>query len=699
MMKSGVIILLISSSFLVTACNSGTASTPAAEHGAQFNKDEIVLPPSEQGAGIIQTQAAALSEEPDTLRVAGRIALADDRTWRVGVLTEGRVEVVYAGLGDYVQKGQVLARMHSHELHEARAQYQTSLSDLSRLQAAAALAQKNYDRMQTLLGLKAASIQQTEQARQELLNAQTALHDGQIAADRDRIHLEDNLGVPADLPPGGHDENADLIPIVAPGSGYILDKKVTPGTTVQPSTDTFVIGELSQVWMLASVRQENLADLRVGQPATVTLPGVPGERFPGKITNLGQELDQTTRVMKVRIVLNNPGMKLKPEMLANAEIPVGKQADAARALGRHPADQRPGRHLCTDCGRPLRDSSRPYRRNGRRQDPGLRRAEARGTGRGPGKLCLEVAALKVLHGKPVGVAMLNRIIDFTLAYRWLVLVGILALLAVGGYALYTIPVEAFPDLTNNQVVVVTDAPSLPPSEVEQLVTYPIERAMLGLPNKQEVRSLSKLGLSMVTVVFDDAVPMYFARQLVSERLQQISSLLPQGIQPVLGLPSTAFGELYQYTLSGPMSPMELKDLHEWVIKGQLRTIPGVSEINAWGGQTKQFQVIVDPALLEQYGLTLHDVATRIEENNTNFGGGYIEHASEQYTIRGTGRAVNTEDFGNIVLTAKDGTPVLIRDVAEVKIGAAPPQGATPTKWRDRIGHGDHAQGRERQTSN
>ena len=272
--------------------------------------------------------------------------------------------------------------------------------------------------------------------------------------------------------------------------------------------------------------------------------------------------------------------------------------------------------------------------------------------------------------------MLNRIVDFTLAYRWLVLAAILALLVAGGYALYTIPVEAFPDLTNNQVVVVTDAPSLPPSEVEQLVTYPIERAMLGLPNKEEVRSLSKLGLSMVTVVFDDSVPMYFARQLVSERLQQISTLLPLGVQPSLGLPATAFGELYQYTLSGPMSPMELKDLHEWVIKGQLRTLPGVSEINAWGGQTKQFQIVVDPMLLEQYGLTLHDIARRVEENNTNFGGGYIEHASEQYTLIGNGRAVNTGDLGNIVLAAKNGTPVLIRDVAEVRIGSAPPEGAT-----------------------
>src|ERR1700722_18744452 len=228
--------------------------------------------------------------------------------------------------------------------------------------------------------------------------------------------------------------------------------------------------------------------------------------------------------------------------------------------------------------------------------------------------------------------MLNRIIDLTLMYRWLVLIGIAALLGAGGYALYTIPVEAFPDLTNNQVVIVTNAPSLPPSEVEQLVTYPIERAMLGLPNKLEVRSLSKLGLSMVTVVFDDSVAMYFARQLVAERLQQISSTLPRGTQPVLGLPATAFGELYQYTLTGPLSAMELKDLHEWVIKGQLRTIPGVSEINAWGGQTKQFQIVVDPALLDQYGLTVHDVAGRVEENNTNFGGGYIEHASEQYTL-------------------------------------------------------------------
>jgi heavy metal efflux system protein len=272
--------------------------------------------------------------------------------------------------------------------------------------------------------------------------------------------------------------------------------------------------------------------------------------------------------------------------------------------------------------------------------------------------------------------MLNRIIDITLTFRGFVLGGALALVILGAYALYTIPVEAFPDLTNNQVVVVTDAPSFPPAEVEQLITYPIERAMLGLPKKEEVRSLSKLGLSMVTVIFDDSVPMFQTRQFVAERLAQIASSLPQGVQPVLSPPATAFGELFQYTLSGPFNAMEMKDIQDWTIKNQLRTLPGVSDINSWGGESKQFQIKVDPVRLEQYGLTMRDVAARVEENNQNFGGGYIEHASEQYTFQGLGRAATTDDLGNIVLMSNQGTPVLLRDVAEVVIGAAPKNGAT-----------------------
>lgn len=271
--------------------------------------------------------------------------------------------------------------------------------------------------------------------------------------------------------------------------------------------------------------------------------------------------------------------------------------------------------------------------------------------------------------------MLNRIIDVTLSARWIVLMLVVALIAGGSYAIYTMPVEAFPDLTNNQVTVVTEAPSMPPTEVEQLVTYPIEQAMMGMPKQQQVRSLSKLGLSIITVIFDDSVSMYFARQMVNERLQQVAAQLPKGIQPQLGLPATAFGELYQYTLSGPLTAMQLKDVQEWQIKRQLRTIPGVSEINNWGGEVKQYQIVVDPAVLSQYGLTLHDVAQRVSENNANFGGGYIEHNDEQYTLRGEGRASGIEDLGNIVLLSSRGVPVLLSDVAKVGIGPAPKRGA------------------------
>src|SRR5882757_978779 len=271
--------------------------------------------------------------------------------------------------------------------------------------------------------------------------------------------------------------------------------------------------------------------------------------------------------------------------------------------------------------------------------------------------------------------MLNKIIDAALSARIIVLLLVLALAGIGIYALYTMPVEAFPDLTNNQITVVTDAPSMPPTEVEQLVTFPIEQAMMGMPKKQEVRSLSKLGLSIVTVIFDDSVSMYFGRQMVNERLQQVSAQLPKGIQPQLGLPATAFGELYQYTLSGPYSAMQLKDIQEWQIKRQLRTVPGVSEINNWGGEVKQYQIIVDPAVLNQYGLTLRDVSQRVSDNNENFGGGFIEHSQEQYTLRGEGRAESIDDLRKIVMLSSKGVPVTLGEVAKVNIGAAPKIGA------------------------
>ena len=272
--------------------------------------------------------------------------------------------------------------------------------------------------------------------------------------------------------------------------------------------------------------------------------------------------------------------------------------------------------------------------------------------------------------------MLKRFIDYHLDHPWVVLFGLVVLVAAGLSALYQTPIDAFPDLTNNQVTVITEAPGMAPVEVEQLVTFPIESSMMGLPYTEEVRSISKLGLSMVTIVFADSVDNYFARQLVNERLNEARGRIPAGLEPALGPVATAFGEVYRYTLEGEgYSPMELKTLHDWEIKYQLQAVPGVADINTWGGHTRQYEIEVDPYRLHAHGLTLRDVFERVRENNDNFGGGFVEHASEQYTVRGLGRVESERDLGAIVLAAHQGTAVYLRDVAEVKIGQMPRQGA------------------------
>ena len=262
--------------------------------------------------------------------------------------------------------------------------------------------------------------------------------------------------------------------------------------------------------------------------------------------------------------------------------------------------------------------------------------------------------------------MLRGLIDFALDNRWLVLGGLVALLLTGGYVLLNLPIDAFPDLTNNQVVVVTECPSMSSSEVDELVTYPIESALVGLPRVETVRSISKLGLSMITLIFDDSLNQYLARQLVSERLQEVRARLPRNLQPVLGPMATAFGEVYQYTLEGPVSLMDLKTFQDWTLRYTLRGVPGVSEVNAWGGQSKQYAVQLDPGALRRYGLTVHDVIERVATNNSNFGGGYIEHAEEQYTVRGLGRVSGAADLENTVALARGGVPVLLRDLGAVR---------------------------------
>jgi cobalt-zinc-cadmium efflux system membrane fusion protein len=240
------------------------------------------------------------------------------------VRTIGSVTKVYANLGDHVHKGQVLARFHADEVRDSRAQYRATLSELERAKAAVAQAERMHKRAERLLELKAGSVQQVEQTQQDLLNAQLAVKKAEIEADRGKDLLEDDLKVPADPPANRTDETEDEVPIIAQGDGYIIEKNITVGRTVDLASVTYVIADLSKVWMLAAVRQEDLAKIREGQSAYVTLPGADGIRLNGRVTNLGQEFDPNTRVAQVRIELVNPGNRLRPEMLANAEFPIGE---------------------------------------------------------------------------------------------------------------------------------------------------------------------------------------------------------------------------------------------------------------------------------------------------------------------------------------------------------------------------------------
>lgn len=264
--------------------------------------------------------------------------------------------------------------------------------------------------------------------------------------------------------------------------------------------------------------------------------------------------------------------------------------------------------------------------------------------------------------------MLDAIIRSSLRHRFLVLLLTAIFVAVGIRAMLLLPIDAFPDTTPVQVQVNTAAAALSPQELEQLVTFPIEQAISGLPGLDEVRSISKLGLSQVTAIFEDGTDLYFARQLVNERLQTVD--LPADVpRPEMGPAATGLGEVYHYQVTGEgWSLQDLTTLHDWVIKPRLRSVPGVAEINTWGGKRKQYQVHVEPRHLLKYGFTLDDVYEALAKSNLTAGGGYLVRAGELHVVRGISLTTTTGEIGEVVLGAREGRPVRIRDVAEVRIG-------------------------------
>ena len=276
--------------------------------------------------------------------------------------------------------------------------------------------------------------------------------------------------------------------------------------------------------------------------------------------------------------------------------------------------------------------------------------------------------------------IVQRIIQWSLQNRFIVLIASLLILAMGFVAATQIPLDAVPDLTNVQVQVLTNSPALGPEEVEQFITFPIENAMSGVPNVDEIRSISRFGLSAVTVTFHDGTDIYWARNQVNERLQRARENIPPGMgTPELGPIATGMSEIYQFEVrSKPgfnYSLSELRSMLDWQIAFQLRSVQGVVEVNTFGGELKTYEIQVDPAQLQNYGISFADVFKALDENNGNSGGGYIAHGAEQRLVRGQGLVTSLEDIQNIVLESRDGTPIRIKDIGEARFAPMLRQGA------------------------
>jgi len=287
--------------------------------------------------------------------------------------------------------------------------------------------------------------------------------------------------------------------------------------------------------------------------------------------------------------------------------------------------------------------------------------------------------------------MLEKLIAYTLKQKGIVIFLSLLIIALGSYSYLKLPIDAFPDVTNIQVEVVSRADGLSAVEIERNVTYPVEMAMRGLPDLEQMRSVTKFGLSIVTIVFKDNVDIYFARQLVFERLAEAREQVPKGVEVAMGPIGTAMGEIYQYTLEGEMPKdrlqkipylTNLRTIQEWIVTPNLKNVAGVNEINSFGGYFKQYQVIVSPERLLKYALTVDDVYSAIGSNNENVGGNIIERGTDQYIVRGVGLIKDIGDIENIVLKSQGGTPTYIRDVAQVKVGEAVRMGAAMKNGKD-----------------
>ena len=640
-MNKKLIWVLLAGALAGTGCGQGNTD-PKAEAPPPAQVEH------EQDGSVVQVDhpeqiplvtAVARSSRPE-LVLTGTVAPDISRNVPVVSLASGRIVELRSRLGDTVQKGQLLLIVRSSDVSGAYSDYHKAVADEE-------LARTQFDRAKDLYAHGAIS-----------LNDLQIAHDAEEKAKVDVETSAEHLRLLGNDP----DKPNSIVEIHAPISGVITDQQVTDGASLQAyGPNPFTISDLSFVWVVCDVHENQLASVRLGDTAEIRLNAYPDQLFKGTISNIGAILDPNLRTAKVRIEVRNPGI-MRLGMFVTATFRGQKQVthttvpstailhlhDTRLGFRDHAGQKIPARgnrQRATRCPETCRKSfpaSCPERKWSGTRSPFRTRWTSK---------------------------MIRRLVDFALENRFMVLAAAVLLFGWGAISFHQLPVEAYPDVADNYVEIITQWPGISAEQIEQQVTIPLEIVMNGIPHVVHLRSFSLFGLSDLKLIFDDEEENAWNRERVLERLSQVT--LPTGVVPQMGTDWSPVGQIYFFTLKSTnpqYDVMDLKSIEDWTVEKNFKSVPDVVDVASFGGPTREYQVRLDPTKLISYGLSIAQVEQQLTNNNTNAGGSFIESGQQQINIREVGLVRNVRDIENTVLTAKNGAALRVKDIAVVAQG-------------------------------
>ena len=649
----------------------------------------------------VDVNAATVQELGIRLEVVGRQSLTQEaRAVATIVPDESRISHVHTRVagwveqldvnttGEMVTAGQPLARIFSQELLSSQAEYLAARRNTAASGISSAVIASGRTRL-TVLGMAPDEIDAIEQSG----------------------------------------EPRRLVTVVAPRSGVVVNRGVTVGTSVDPSTTLLTIADLSRVWVLAEVPEANIPGIRVGTLAHLDFPASGRQPFAARVDFVYPTLTDRTRTLRVRFSAANPGGSLRPGLYGTAAFESAGQVvidrAARRGRGHRPPAARVRRHrrsIRTASGDawPAVGGSRgsPQRAQGRRADRGCRRIPARlgepaagdrrrrrtqprradeaarheGACTGPtrgsrqdtarpgsGPARRPSARLRERSGGQGVTAMVERIIELSVRHKWVVFGAMLVLALFAADSARKTPLDALPDLSDPQVIIYTEWMGRSPDLVEDQITYPLVRALQSTPGVQTVRGYSMFGMSFTYALFGEGTDIYWARTRVLEQLGRVQQLLPPGVSPTLGPDASGVGWVYQYVLkdsTGRMDLAELRALQDFTVRPALQAVAGVAEVASLGGFERQYQIVIDPDRLVGFGLTVTDITRSVRDANAEVGARVLELAGREYVLRGRGYVKELKDLEqSVVAVGAGGTPIRLGDVATVRYGPEIRRGA------------------------